>query len=262
MHLADLLVYPVKSAAGMSVTEWPVTAQGLHLDRSFMVVDAQSGEFLTQRQLPAMALIRPSLADDQLHLQTPGGAASVRLEELGQQRSIQVWEHAGPARDCGDPPAELLSDLLGSAVRLVGLDPSHDRQADAEHAGPGVPVSFSDGYPLLVIGQASLADLNARLPQPLPMNRFRPNLVLGGTEAFAEDAWPRITVGSIPIDLVKPCTRCAITTVDQATGQRAGAEPLRALGTFRRSEKGVMFGQNAVPRGVGVLRVGDSITPD
>jgi hypothetical protein len=172
---------------------------------------------------------------------------------------VQVWEYRGPARDCGQEAAELLSTHLRRPVRLVALLPDHAREADRGSAGPGVPVSFSDGYPLLVIGQASLDDLNQRLQRPLPMNRFRPNLVITGAAPFAEDGWSSIRIGGIDIDLVKPCTRCAITTVDQATGLRDGGEPLAALAGFRRGPRGVEFGQNAVHRGQGMLRVGDQV---
>jgi uncharacterized protein YcbX len=261
VQLADLLIYPVKSGAGISMTAWPLDERGLRLDRSFMVVRADTGAFLTQRQIPALALLRPALGDDLLTLRTPHGTVTVPMDGDGPARTVQVWEHIGAARDCGDRAAELVSELVGLPARLVGLDPGHDRRAEPGYAGAGVPVGFSDGYPLLVISQASLDALNARLPQPLPMNRFRPNLVLTGTEPFAEDGWTRIEVGAIPIDIVKPCTRCAITTVDQDTGRRAGAEPLRALGTFRRGPKGVQFGQNAVHRAPGMLRVGDPVQP-
>jgi uncharacterized protein YcbX len=261
VQLADLLVYPVKSAAGISAAAWPLDERGLWLDRSFMVVRAGTGEFVTQRQVPALALLRPALHHPLLQLRTPHGSVEVPIQADGPLRAVRVWEHAGPARDCGDQAAELLSELAGCAVRLVGLHHAYDRIAETAHAGPGVAVSFSDGYPLLVIAQASLDALNARLPEPLPMNRFRPNLVLAGTEPFAEDGWSQLRIGAIRIDLVKPCTRCAITTVDQRTGRRSGVEPLRALGTFRRGPRGVEFGQNAVHRSPGTLRVGDPVEP-
>jgi hypothetical protein len=258
-RLAALVVYPVKSCAGIEVRNWAVDERGLQHDRSFMVVDAGTGAFLSQRVHPSLALVRPALAHGMLLLQTPIGQAAIDLAAAASTRLVQVWEHRGPARDCGDAAAELLSAHLRRPVRLVALPPEHAREADPGYAGPGVPVGFSDGYPLLVIGQASLDDLNRRLQRPLPLNRFRPNLVITGAAPFAEDGWSSIRIGGIDIDLVKPCTRCAITTVDQATGLRDGGEPLAALAGFRRGPRGVEFGQNAVHRGQGMLRVGDQV---
>jgi len=259
MHLSGLHLYPVKSCAGLAVASWPLDARGLAGDRSFMVVDAATGRFLSQREEPSLALVRPEWRGEDLALSTPGGSVLVSRRPTGPARAVAVWEHVGPARDCGRDAAALLSDHLGRAVALVGLHPAHGRRADPAIAGPEVEVGFSDGYPLLVVGEASRGALNARLGRPLPMDRFRPNLVIAGAHPFAEDGWRRIRVGGIPIDLVKPCTRCSITTVDQATGRRDGAEPLRTLGVFRRGERGVLFGQNAVHRAVGELRVGDPV---
>lgn len=257
VRLSRIWVYPVKSCAGIPVPEWDLDARGLRFDRSFMVVDAVSGEFLTQRELPELALITPRFAGDDLIVAAPGGTVPVPLrDDHAPTRRVRVWEHTGPAADCGDAPAQLLSDHLGYRVRLVAVPQRHLRTAEETFAGPDVPLGFSDGFPLLLIGAASLDALNARLAHPLPMNRFRPNLVVEGAAAFAEDSWSRIEIGGVPIDIVKPCARCTITTVDQATGRRDGAEPLRELGRFRRGERGVLFGQNAVHRATGTLRAG------
>ncbi len=259
MHLSGLSVYPLKSCAGIAAQEWPLDGRGLQHDRSFMVVDAITGAFLTQREEPSLALVRPRIRDDAVSVTTPDGSVEVPLAAEGTPREVTVWEHRGPATDCGDGAAALLSSHLGRSVRLVGLAQQHERPADVSHAGPGVQVAFSDGYPLLITSEASLADLNRRLARPLPMNRFRPNLVIAGAPPFAEDGWRRIVISGIAIDPVKPCTRCRITTVDQATGRRDDGEPLRTLGTFRRGPKGVLFGQNAVHRTGGTLRVGDQV---
>lgn len=258
MQLAGLTVFPVKSCAGVPVDEWPVGAAGLDGDRVAMVVDAASGEFLTQRTEPALALVRPHLVAGGIRLNTPAGSADIRWAD-GQQRQVAVWGWTGAAVDCGDAAADLLSDHLQRQVRLVRTAAGHDRAADAE-AGHGVPVRFSDGFPLLVASAASLADLNTRLPEPLPMDRFRPNLVVSGAPPWAEDGWARLLVGDVPVDCVKPCTRCTITTVDQRTGLRDGGEPLRTLRTFRRGPAGVLFAVNAVAREPGRLRVGDPVT--
>lgn len=257
MELSQLVVYPVKSCAGLEAQSWELDARGLRHDRSHMVVDAATGVFLTQREEPALAVVRPELRDGRLRVTTPGGRAAA--EPRGGQRTVRVWEHTGAARDCGDAAAELLGDHLRRDVRLVALSDDHARTADPTYAGMSVPVGFSDGFPLLVVGEASLEDLNSRLERPLPMNRFRPNLVIAGSPPFAEDDWRDITVGGVGIRIVKPCTRCRITTVDQDTGRFDGGEPLRTLGDFRRGPRGVLFGQNAVHTTLGVLRVGDAV---
>lgn len=144
-----------------------------------------------------------------------------------------MWEHTGPAVDCGDEVADLLSEHLARKCRLVGLDDQHTRPTELG----GGEVGFSDGYPLLIATEASLADLNARLPSPLPMDRFRPNLVVAGSAAFDEDEWLRLEVAEIVMDVVKPCARCAITRVDQATGVRGDGEPLRTLWHFSEGQR-------------------------
>lgn len=255
--LSTLTVYPVKSCAGTSVDVWAVGPAGLHRDRTWMVVEP-SGAFLTQRTAPALATVRPELLPQGLRLRTPVGSVDVTAGPPALITPVEVWGFRGPAIDAGEEAADLLAEHLGRPVRLVRPAPGFERPADPE-AGDGVPVVFSDGFPLLIASTASLADLNARLPRPLPMDRFRPNIVVDAAPPWAEDDWRRVRAGGITIDLVKPCTRCRITTVDQRTGRREGAEPLRTLGTFRRGGRGVQFAMNAVARDAGVLRCGDEV---
>jgi uncharacterized protein len=251
MFVSALTVYPVKSGAGMSVESWPLGGDGLDHDRSYMVVD-EAGRFVTQREEPRLALIEPLLGPP-LTVRTPLGAA---VAKTGHRCTVEVWEYTGPALDCGDEVAALLSEFLGRPVRLVTVTPGHDRPTELGDA----QVGFSDGFPLLITTLGSLDELNARLPVALPMQRFRPNIVIDGCEAFAEDTWSRIRVGNVDIDVVKPCLRCAITRVDQQTGVRGDGEPLRTLGAFRKMKGGVAFGQNAIHRGPGTLRVGDPVS--
>ncbi len=249
MHISGLWYYPIKSGAGVALTEAVLDERGIVGDREFMVVD-ESGGFLTQREAPLLAVVEwhaPTVV-------TPIGRAII---DPGPQREVTVWDYTGPAVDCGDGVAGLLSDFLGRRVRLVRTPPEHARRSDDGRTGVG----FADGYPLLLIGEASLGMLNARLPQPLPMNRFRPNIVVAESTPFAEDSWRHIQLGSVPAEVVKPCKRCAITRVDQATGIRGDGEPLRTLGTFRKVKGGVIFGQNVVHDGLGTLRVGEEISP-
>jgi uncharacterized protein YcbX len=256
--LAELRVYPVKSCRGLSLAASEVDRFGLRLDRAFMVVGAGDGHFLTQRDEPRLALVRVALAPDGLTLSAEGaGSVRVPLEpQDGPRRRVQVWRHAGDGVDQGDAAAGFLSALLGRPLRLVRTPPEHARRVDPGRVPFEAWTSFTDGYPFLVISQASLDGLNARLPAALPMARFRPNLVVAGSAPHAEDGWSRIRIGAVELALVKACDRCAVTTVDPASGRRQGPEPLRTLARYRRSEGAVLFGQNAVARGTGRLAVG------
>lgn len=251
--------YVVKSCRGEALAHAALDVRGIADDRRFMVVD-DTGGFLTQRQLPALARIEPRLAGGQLRLDTAGRAGLViDLSAPRQRRAVTVWEHQGAGEDCGDAAAMWLSAVLGRAARLVRMPDEAVRPVDPRFAvTPGDQTGFSDGFPLLLINRASHAALDARLDVPVPLDRFRPNLVIAGAEAFAEDAWTRILVGDVEFAVVKPCARCAITTVDQTTAAR-GPEPLRTLATFRTVGGKVLFGQNLVHRGLGTLRIGDAL---
>jgi hypothetical protein len=259
--LASLHVYPVKACRGVRVARWEVDRLGLRLDRAFMVVDAESGRFVTQREEPRLARVVPALGEDALAL-SAAGAGSVRVPLAardGPRRRIQVWRHAGEGVDQGDAAAAWLSGLLGRALRLVRVPPDHARRVNPERTPFEAHTSFTDGYPFLLISQGSLDALNARLAAPVPMERFRPNLVVTGTEPHAEDGWRRIRIGAVELVLVKPCDRCAVTTVDPESGELRGPEPLRTLATYRRAGNAVLFGQNAVHTAPGPLSAGTPI---
>jgi len=251
VHISGLFLYPIKSGAALSVASWELDDRGLRHDREYMVVD-EAGAFLTQRELPKLALVEAELGEP-LVVRTPLGAAAALP---GAFRDIEVWGYEGRAADCGDEVAELLSGFLDRSCRLVMAGPALGRRSDDGASG----IAFADGYPLLLIGEASLAALNERLEQPLPMNRFRPNVVVAGSGPFEEDEWLHVELGTVGADVVKPCLRCAITRVDQATGVRGDGEPLRTLGQFRKVKGGVQFGQNLVHTGTGTLSVGDSVS--
>lgn len=215
-----------------------------------------------------MALIETELGSEQLTLRAPG-MEPLRLERRGDGPAldVEIWRDRCPAVDQGDEATAWLSSFLGAPVRLVRQCEGADRRVDPEYArAPSDQVSFADGYPFLLAAEASLDDLNGRLPDALPMNRFRPNLVVAGSRPFEEDGWRVIRVGEIVFDVVKPCARCVITTVDQATG-RTGKEPLRTLATFRSLPPGragreggeVYFGQNLIHREGGTLEVGSPV---
>ena len=264
LTIASLHVYPVKSCRGISLTQAELTTRGLRHDREWMVVTPE-GRFLTQRELPRLALIAPDIAGLELRLQAPGaGGIAVALDAgASPSREVTVWGDTVLARDEGEAAARWLSDFLQRSVRLVRFDPSRRRPTDpAWSAGRAGESAFSDGYPVLVLSRASLGDLNARLPQALPLDRFRPNLVLDGCDPYAEDSLRVLQSGTATLRLVKPCTRCIITTTDQSTAERDGEEPLRTLRSYRWSSelRGVTFGQNAIVESVGTLRVGDAMT--
>jgi len=268
-HLAALYVYPVKSLGGVPVQSATVDALGLVGDRRFMVVD-DAGRFLTQRTLPRMALIRTALTSDSLQLTQEGrGSVTVPLapDPAASLRTVSVWKSEGlQAEDAGDAAAAWLSDGLATRCRLVRIGSQFRRPVLKAAARAGDTVSFADAYPFLILSEASLADLNDRLAgrgeEPLPMNRFRPNLVVTGCAPCAEDTWPRLQIGAVTFRAGGPCARCVVTTTDQATAER-GKEPLRTLATYRRDAEDpteVNFGQNLIHETkAGVLRVGDEV---
>jgi len=258
--IAALFVYPVKSCGGIAVNVAKMTERELAHDREWMIVDA-NGRFLSQRELPALALIRTALSDRALELSGRDGAKlTIPFDRAGPSVPATVWRDRVQAIDQGDDAAEWLAARLGRELRLVRFDPRVRRDCNRAYVGDsGAHTGFADAYPLLLVTEASLADLNARLASKLPMNRFRPNVVLSGCEAYDEDHIDEIAAGTIRMKLVKPCTRCQITTTDQETGERA-SEPLATLATYRMNAAldGVAFGVNAMPiAGVGEeLRVG------
>lgn len=263
--LTAINIYPVKSCRGIALTSTQLDAWGLHLDRNWMIVTPE-GKFLTQRDEPRLALIETAIQSEALHLKAPGQPCLTVPRSQGPQGDIpgsptievEVWRDRCWAIDQGDVAASWLSDFLGRACRLVHIGHGYDRPIRK----PGIDeaqVSFADAYPLLLISEASLADLNQRLLQPLPMNRFRPNLVVAGCDPYAEDTWQQIRIDQAIFDVVKPCERCVITTTDQATGTRMGSEPLKTLATYRRVKGGVFFGQNLIHRSQNQIQVGSSI---
>jgi uncharacterized protein YcbX len=259
--LTDLYTYPVKSCRGLRHDRLRLDDTGLADDRHWMLV-RPNGRFVTQRELPRMALIRASVTAAELTLNAPG-RPPLHVPRFASATTfdVTVWKFDGRGIDCGDAAAAWASNTLETPLRLVRFDPAVPRICSPEWTpGATAVTEFSDGFPILVISRASLADLNSRLPKALPMERFRPNLVIDGVAAYDEDRIHELRAEGVTIRVVKPCMRCAITTTDQQTGERDGVEPLQTLKTFRfdSQQRGVAFGQNAIPiEGVGrELRVG------
>lgn len=246
--LAGLYIHPVKSAAGIRVASARLGPWGLEHDREWMIVDP-AGRFVTQREEPRLALLGTAIAEGALRLSSPQGAGPVlALDHQGERRDVQVWRSPCVAFDAGEEAAGFLSDWLGRPLRLVRFDVSQPRLANRDWTGGrDVPTLFSDGYPMLVLSQGSIDDLSARVGQPLPVERFRPNLLLDGVAAYAEDEATTLALGNVRVALTKACTRCAITTIDQQRGERTGEEPLRTLRGYRfdAALRGVVFGRNA-----------------
>ena len=260
--LAAIHVYPVKSCRGVSVPAWKLDALGLEHDRRWMLVDS-GGAAVTQRNHPSLSGARTAIEGDRIRVSAAGlPALELPLVPAGGDRlDVTLWEWNGSGIAASPEGDSWFSDLLGEQVRLLYCPPSEGQEVNPRYAPGPARAGFSDGFPLLLIGQGSLDELNRRLPAPVPMNRFRPNLVVSGIEPFAEDAWRGVQIGSVGMSVVKGCDRCAFTTIDQETGQK-GAEPLRTLATFRKWEGKVWFGQNVVHRGSGELRVGEPVIPE
>jgi uncharacterized protein YcbX len=270
--LSELIFYPIKSCAGIPVRQAVLTEAGLEVDglcdREWMVVD-EDGQFLTQREHPRMALVTPSLDGGALTLSAPGMAPHrVGLVQGTLARAVRIWDDTVLADDCGDASAAWFSQAIGAPCRLVRFPDSARRLTSTRWTGGvAAPTRFADGYPVLLIGAASLDDLNARLATAgrpaLPMNRFRPNLVIDGLDPFEEDYVEQFALGAAVLKPVKPCPRCPIPSVDQATGV-PGADPLDILQSYRRKPQldgAVCFGINCiVTAGIGtLLKVGQCV---
>ena len=257
--LSSITIYPVKSLAGISVNSWPVIRTGLQYDRQWMLIDADN-QFLSQRKLPKMALIKTALTDTQLILSAQGRDDLVlALAPLdGEIIDSQIWADRCPATSVSAEADQWLSDFLKQDCRLVYQSETLLRPVDADYGLSTDTVAFSDGFPFLLVSENSLLSLNNDMALDLPMTRFRPNLVVSGCESYAEDSWREISIGAIDFRLPKPCSRCSILVIDPETAE-IGQEPLRTLNRTRKWQNKVYFGQNALHNQLGLLTVGDRI---
>lgn len=269
MQVSALNIFPVKGARGIALDRAVVELAGLAGDRCWMVVDP-AGRFVSQRELPPLALLDAVPDADGLNLSFPGsggGERFVPLPDGGERLGVRVWADAVDAALCGTDDCDALSRWLGHPLRLVCFDNRARRLVSREWLDRDAPVGFADGFPVLVACEDSLGALNRAIvdggAKAVPMSRFRPNIVVSGTGAFAEDRWKTIAVGGVLFDLVKPCARCVVTTIDQAGGRPDGPEPIASLARTRlsadRRVPGVLFGWNAVPRQRGTLSTGDRV---
>jgi len=258
MKLSELNIYPVKSLAGISLGQSIVDGFGLQNDRRWMLVDSQ-GKMLTQRKLARMCLIQPQITPQGIHLAASGMPdIEFAIHNFTRGAKVRVWNDECNADDAGDQAAQWFTEFLGIDCRLSYFPDDEIRQLDQDYAQTTDKTAFSDGFPFLLISQASLDDLNRRMQTPVTMSRFRPNLVITGSEAFEEDQWQRIRIGDMTFRLVKPCSRCVIPTIDPNTGVK-GKEPLTTLLQYRKRNNKVYFGQNLIADGTGELAIGMTV---
>ncbi|WXL24179.1 MOSC domain-containing protein [Ectopseudomonas mendocina] len=263
LQLSELYRYPIKSCAGETLAEASLGALGVQGDRRWMVVDAETGRFLTQRLLSQMTQLHARWqGDGALHVSAPG-MPELEIAVPGADdnlKGVTIWRDTLEVPDAGDQAAKWFSDWLQRPCRLVQVPDARARHvinAYPKYAQAEDRVAFADGFPLLLIGQASLDDLSRRVGRPLSMLRFRPNLVVAGAEPYAEDSWKRIRIGEMELRVAKGCARCIMTTLDPETGERSeDREPLTTLMTYRKRDDGIYFGQNLVPCGEGRLVTG------
>ncbi|WP_017292772.1 MOSC domain-containing protein [Geminocystis herdmanii] len=280
MKISHLFIYPIKSCQGISLTKAQITVKGLKnfyqpafFDREFMLVD-ENGKFLTQRQYPNMATIKVEIQDKKIYLSTKNNNLKdfeLTPLESNQEISVNIWRDTTIAIDQGDEVAKWLNQALNleKSCRLVRQSSQYIRAINHEYStAKNQPVSFADGFPYLLTNTASLADLNHRLKVKydddfplIKMGRFRSNIVVETSEPFIEDTWQKITINNVSFQVVKPCSRCVITTTDQYTGKLDRTkEPLLTLSTFRNTPDGIMFGQNMIPDTEGIISIGDIIS--
>lgn len=255
-RVAGLTVFPLKSGRGVDLSLARLEARGIAQDRRWMLTDT-GGRFLSQRELPRLARLHARAEAEALILEAEGLPRIVARPTTAC--TAEIWRDEVTALGGDDAADAALSAWLGRDVRLVRQD------ADARRPvalAPDVDASLADGYPYLIASASSLADLNGRLRAPVPMDRFRPNLVVAGAPPWAEDGWRRLRIGDAVLECLKPCARCVVVTTDQDDGERRGPEPLRTLASFRSGDEGgVLFGMNAVLREGGEVRLGDPVVP-
>jgi MOSC domain-containing protein len=260
IRLTGISIYPIKSTGGIPLQHARVEERGLELDRRCMVVDA-ANVCMTQRVFPRLSLISVQVRSPFLHVTAPGmNVLTLPLPDpTTTPVHVRVWDDMVDALPFPHEVDAWFTTFLQTPCRPVYMPETTRRIADPDHAPGGHMVSFADAFPFLLISEESLALLNTKLAEPLPMNRFRPNFVVAGCEPHAEDTWRDIRIGGVEFLLVKPCARCVITTVDQQTGVK-GREPLVTLASYRQQNGKILFGQNLINKTTGVVRVGDQVT--
>ncbi len=267
LKLSEIYIYPVKSLGGIRLENANITTRGLENDRRFMLVDA-NGRFLSQREHPQLAIFQTEIEGDLLKITNKKNGNYIKISvqyslnhKVTKSLNVQIWDDETSAIEVSNEASNWFTQALGIPTRLVYMPEESKRKTDAQYSLTGEEItSFSDGYPILIIGQSSLDDLNNRLGNPVNINRFRPNFVFTDGEPFEEDAWHEFTVGNVRFFGVKPCPRCIMTTIDQETGEKKGKEPLLTLNKYRKAGNRILFGQNVLISQLGTVSVGDNVT--
>ncbi len=262
VKVSAISIYPIKGMGSQLLEHALVERRGLRFDRRWMLVDSD-GVFLSQRKVGRMATLIPYLLADGLRVSAPDRAPIViPLEPVPIKRRVTVWRSELDAYGYGDEIDQWFSSALEMPCALVKMEADSIRTTNPDFSLPGDEVSFADGYPVTLASESSLSDLNGRLERPVPMNRFRPNIVIEGIkEPWIEESWARVQVGQVWFRVAKPCGRCLVTTIDQQSGESTGAEPLRTLAVYRRKQSTADFSINLIPERDGAISVGDVITP-
>jgi uncharacterized protein YcbX len=262
LRISQLNIYPVKSLGGISVDTARITDRGFEHDRRWLLIDP-NGVQITQREVPAMALLQPAITPTGLTIthRPSGQKLEIPFEPATNDLvKVQCWDDTVTAQFVSRVADTWFGELLKLSCRLVYMPETTKRQTDLQYTEAGHYTSFADGYPFLLIGEASLEDLNRRLDLPLPMNRFRPNIVFSGGEPYLEDRLTSFTIGNVRFSGVKRCARCVMTTINQTTAEK-GKEPLRTLARYRADNNKILFGQNLIHHSLGRLTIGDPLIP-
>lgn len=264
LKLSEIYIYPVKSLGGIHLDIANITTRGLKNDRRFMLID-ENGRFMSQREHPQLAIFQTKIEDNFLKIihKRTGQILLINLSSNSQLAplSVTIWDDETSAIEVSSEASAWFTQALNIPTRLVYMPEESQRKTDVQYALTGEEItSFSDGYPILIIGQSSLNDLNNRLENPVNINRFRPNFVFTDGEPFEEDNWHEFTVGNIRFFGVKPCARCIMTTIDQETGDKKSKEPLLTLNKYRKAGNKILFGQNVLISQLGTVSVGEDVT--
>jgi uncharacterized protein len=267
LKLSEIYIYPIKSLGGILLNTANITTRGLENDRRFMLID-ENGRFLSQREYPQLAIFQTEIEAESLKITNKKNGSTLQISlqyslnhKVTQSLNVQIWDDETSAIEVSQEASDWFTQALGIPTRLVYMHEESLRKTDAQYSLTGEEItSFSDGYPILIIGQSSLDDLNNRLENPVNINRFRPNFVFTDGEPFEEDAWHEFTVGIVSFFGVKPCARCIMTTIDQETGEKKGKEPLLTLNKYRKAGNRILFGQNVLINQLGTVSVGDDVT--
>jgi uncharacterized protein len=259
LKVSQIWIYPIKSLGGIGLTSAQVMPKGLRHDRRWMLVD-ENGRSLTQRVHPIMALFKLTLDNGHLLIRYKESSLRLSTEEISSSDILRVaiWNDIVSAYEVNSSYSKWFSEIMGITCKLVFFPEQNGRPVDPFYKVNDEHVSLADAYPFLIIGQASLDDLNARLAETVPMNRFRPNFVFTGGKPYEEDGWKNFTIGTTHFVGVKPCSRCVLTTVNQDTAEK-GSEPLKTLSTYRKRDNKIYFGQNLVALNYNTVKVGDLV---